>query len=99
MTDDLVKRLREDSDVYGDWICGDAADRIEQLQADLAAERARIEKEAAAAVDAERVRLQKSGDAAIASQEARIKQVRAALAIRGVRNLRGLHRALQRARQ
>jgi hypothetical protein len=33
MSDDLKKRLREDCDVFGDWICGEAADRIEELEA------------------------------------------------------------------
>jgi hypothetical protein len=32
--DDLKKRLREDCDL-GDWICGEAANRIEELEADL----------------------------------------------------------------
>jgi len=33
MTDDLVKRLRFDEKEMGDPICGEAADRIEQLEA------------------------------------------------------------------
>jgi hypothetical protein len=35
MTDDLVKRLRYDAKKYADDICGEAADRIEQLEAAL----------------------------------------------------------------
>ena len=35
MTDDLVKRLRYDAKKFADDICGEAADRIEQLQAAL----------------------------------------------------------------
>ena len=37
MTDDLVKRLRYDAKKLADDICGEAADRIEQLQAALRA--------------------------------------------------------------
>jgi hypothetical protein len=32
MTDDLVKRLRYDESEFLDSICGEAADRIEQLE-------------------------------------------------------------------
>jgi hypothetical protein len=35
VTDDLVKRLRYDAKKFADDICGEAADRIEQLQAAL----------------------------------------------------------------
>jgi hypothetical protein len=37
MTDDLVKRLRYDAKKLADDICGEAADRIEELQAALRA--------------------------------------------------------------
>jgi hypothetical protein len=35
MTGDLVKRLRYDAKKFADDICGEAADRIEQLEAAL----------------------------------------------------------------
>jgi hypothetical protein len=35
MTDDLVKRLRYDAKKYADDICGEAADRIEELKRQL----------------------------------------------------------------
>jgi hypothetical protein len=37
MTDDLVKRLRYDAKKLADDICGEAADRIEQLEEALGA--------------------------------------------------------------
>ena len=44
MTDDLVKRLRYDARKMADDICGEAADRIEELQKQLAASDKQIKK-------------------------------------------------------